>query len=177
MRRIARAVTLAVLALVGAASVASAQSAALNEELLTDWLEMKSTLVKLAGEMPEDKWAFKATPPQRDFRQQVLHVAQANVINLAFLRGKAPAPAINRQAMTRAEAVKAMTDSFDYGEALIREQTPQSLFEVVQTNAFLGPSTRARVVYFLLGHSWDIYGQMAVYVRLNGGTPPASQRP
>ena len=73
--------------------------------------------------------------------------------------------------------MKAMADSFDYGEALIREQTDASMLEVVETNAFLGPSSRARVVYFLLGHSWDIYGQMVVYLRMNGGVPPASQRP
>lgn len=175
MTRLLRQACLA-LAWLALASSAQAQST-LNDELLKDWLEMKATLVKLAGEMPEDKWAFKATPPQRDFRQQVLHVAQANMVNLAFLRGKTPAPTVNRQAMTKAEAITAMTDSFDYGEALIREQTPQSLFDVVQTNAFLGPSSRARVIYFLLGHSWDIYGQMVVYLRLNGGTPPASQRP
>jgi hypothetical protein len=42
---------------------------------------------------------------------------------------------------------------------------------------FLGPSSRARIVYFLIGHTWDIYGQMAVYLRLNGKVPPASQRP
>ncbi len=42
---------------------------------------------------------------------------------------------------------------------------------------FLGPSTRARVLSFLIGHSWDIYGQMVVYLRLNGAVPPASQRP
>jgi hypothetical protein len=33
------------------------------------------------------------------------------------------------------------------------------------------------VIYFLLGHAWDIYGQMAVYLRLNGVTPPRSERP
>jgi hypothetical protein len=32
-------------------------------------------------------------------------------------------------------------------------------------------------VYFLLGHGWDIYGQMAVYLRLNGIVPPASATP
>jgi uncharacterized damage-inducible protein DinB len=42
---------------------------------------------------------------------------------------------------------------------------------------FLGPSTRARIVFFLIAHSQDIYGQMAVYLRLNGVVPPASQRP
>jgi hypothetical protein len=33
------------------------------------------------------------------------------------------------------------------------------------------------VVSFVMGHTWDIYGQMVVYLRLNGVTPPASQRP
>jgi hypothetical protein len=41
----------------------------------------------------------------------------------------------------------------------------------------MGPSTRARVMFFLNSHTQDIYGQMAVYLRLNGITPPASQRP
>ena len=80
-----------------------------------------------------------------------------------LLIGKATPPAINRNAKSKAEVLKAMADSFDYGEALIREQTPATMFEVVQTNAFLGPSSRPRVIYFLFGHSWDIYGQMVVY--------------
>jgi hypothetical protein len=42
---------------------------------------------------------------------------------------------------------------------------------------FLGPSSRARVFYGLIGHTQDIYGQMVVYLRLNGVVPPASQRP
>jgi len=164
-------------ALLLSTSNATAQSSTLNRELLKDWIDMKETLVKLANAMPEDKFAFKTTPAQRDFGQQVLHIAGGNVINLNFLRGKAMPPAINRNAKAKAEIIKAMIDSFDYGEALIKEQTPESMFEVVQTNQFLGPSSRARVIYFLIGHSWDIYGQMVVYLRLNGGVPPASQRP
>jgi hypothetical protein len=49
--------------------------------------------------------------------------------------------------------------------------------QIVQTNQFLGPSSKARVIYFLIGHTWDIYGQMAVYLRLNGIVPPRSDRP
>lgn len=41
---------------------------------------------------------------------------------------------------------------------------------------FMGPSSRARIISFLVGHTWDIYGQMAVYLRLNGRVPPASQK-
>ena len=40
----------------------------------------------------------------------------------------------------------------------------------------MGPSAGIRVVYTFVGHTWDIYGQMVVYLRLNGITPPASQR-
>jgi len=156
---------------------AAAQSATLNQELLKDWVDMKDAMMKLANEMPADKYSFKTTPQQRDFGQQVVHVAIANVMNLKFLRGKATPPVIDRRATSKSEAMKAMADSFDYGTALIKEQTDQSMMEIVETNQFLGPSSRARVIYFLLGHSWDIYGQMVVYLRLNGGVPPASQRP
>ena len=177
MNRIARIATVTLLAVLAAPPVAFAQTASLREELLKDWLEMKATMHALADAMPEDKYGFKATPPQRDFGQQVVHVATANLTNLRFLGGKAPAPVVDRAATAKANAIAAMDASFDYGAALLREQTDASLMQVVQTNAFLGPSSRARVLYFLLGHSWDIYGQMVVYLRLNGGVPPASQRP
>ena len=48
--------------------------------------------------------------------------------------------------------------------------------ESTRFDRFMGPSTKARVVYYVIGHTWDIYGQMVVYLRLNGITPPASQR-
>ena len=167
---------LAFVALCGAAP-AAAQTVSLRDELLKDWLDMKQTMHALAERMPADRYTFKATPPQRDFGQQVVHVANANLLNLGFLRGTAKPPTIDRTATAKEAAIKSMDASFDYGEALIREQTDATLMQVVETNRFLGPSSRARVLYFLLGHSWDIYGQMVVYLRLNGGTPPASERP
>jgi uncharacterized damage-inducible protein DinB len=156
---------------------AGAQSSTLNAELLKDWTEQKTTMMKIADAMPEDKFAFKTTAPQRDYGQQIMHVAGGNVIYLQFMGAKAAAPAINRNATTKADILKALSDSYDYGTAVIREQTDQSMLQTVATNQFLGTSTRARVIYFLLGHSWDIYGQMAVYLRLNGVVPPRSQRP
>lgn len=159
------------------AAPASAQQVSLKTELLKDWVEMKDTIHKLADQMPADKYTYTSTPQQRDFGQQVLHIAGANINNLRFLGGKATAPAVSRAVTSKAEALKAMDASFDYGAALINEFTDQTLMETVQTNQFLGPSSRARVIWFLIGHTWDIYGQMVVYLRLNGGVPPASQRP
>jgi uncharacterized damage-inducible protein DinB len=162
--------------LVMAALKPAAQSATVKGDVLKDWTGLKDTMVKIANAMPEDKYTYKSTSAQRDFAAQVLHIAQVNASLLRLVGGKAPAPTIDRNATKKADVVKAMADSFDYGTALINEQTDQSMLETVQAQ-FLGPSTRARVFYFLVGHTWDIYGQMVVYLRLNGGVPPASQRP
>ena len=106
-----------------------------------------------------------------------MHVATGNMAYLRFFAGKAGAPAVDRNARSKAEILQALAASFDFGEALIREQSDESMLQIVQTNQFLGPSSKARVIYFLIGHTWDIYGQMAVYLRLNGIVPPRSDRP
>jgi hypothetical protein len=153
---------------------ADAQNAKLNQDLLKDWTDMKDMLVKLSNQMPEDKYSFKATPAERDFGQQILHVAQANLLNLAFIGSQIKPPAFDRKATGKAEIIQAMADTFDYGAALIKEQTDQSMLATVQSRT-LGPSSRGRVFYFLLGHCWDIYGQIVVYLRLNGIVPATSQ--
>ena len=93
---------------------------------------------------------------------------------------KATAPAVNMKATSKAEILKALGDSFDFGTAAPNEQTDQSMLltaEPTRYDRFMGPSTKTRVVYYVIGHTWDIYGQTVVYLRLNGITPPASQRP
>ncbi len=50
------------------------------------------------------------------------------------------------------------------------------MLEEVQGPPWVGKVTRAAMVNFILGHTMDIYGQMVVYLRLQGVTPPASAR-
>jgi hypothetical protein len=159
-------------------TLATAQAPSLQAELLKDWTDLKTTMDKIVAEMPADKFDYKPTPAQQTFGERVLHVAQGNVGLLGLLAGKAAKPTIDPKATSKAAATKAMDDSFDYGTALIKEQNDMTLRQAVaMPPAFMGPSSRARVVWSLLGHSWDIYGQLAVYLRLNGKVPPASQRP
>jgi uncharacterized damage-inducible protein DinB len=167
----------AVAAYAGLPQPACAQTASLRAELLKDWTELKPVMMAIAAAMPEDKFTYKSTPAQRDFGQQIMHVATGNMLYLRFLGGKAAAPAFNRNAASKAEILQSLAASFDFGEALLREQSDASMLQIVQTNQFLGPSSKARVIYFLIGHTWDIYGQMAVYLRLNGIVPPRSDRP
>lgn len=168
-------------ALAAAALVATpafAQKADVKAEVMNDWAAMKTAMVKITNEMPEDKFGFKATPAQRSYGEQAMHIAGANVNFLKTLGGKTAAPTINPKATAKAEIVKALEDSFDYGTAVLNEQTADSILEQVKVPPFMGGmASRARVANFLIGHAWDIYGQMVVYLRLNGHVPPASQRP
>ena len=163
----------AAVALTGSSAFAQAT---IHGDLLKDWASQKDMLVKISNAMPEDKFGFKATPPERSYAEQILHIAQVNVGLLGSLGGKAARPATDMKATKKADVVKAMSDSFDYGTKVINEFNNTTIQETVQA-PFMGPSTRARVMFFLNSHTQDIYGQMVVYLRLNGGVPPASAKP
>jgi uncharacterized damage-inducible protein DinB len=178
MKQLVRMIGLIALVVLGSAPGPAAQSLSIQKEMTTDWNNLKGTMSKIAGAMPEDKFKFKPTDPQRDYGQQILHVAQVNFKFLQAIGAKTPMPNIDLKATTKAGIVKALEDTFDYGTAILNEQTDQTmLMPAAMPPGFLGPSSRARMFTFLIGHTWDIYGQMAVYLRLNGVTPPASVRP
>ena len=146
-------------------------------QLRADWESQKDTMMKIADAMPEGKFSYKTTPAQRNYGEQIMHVATANVELLKVLAGKAAAPAFTAEsAKTKPDMLKALGESYDYGTALLNELTESTILEPVKDPpSFLGPSSRARIVWTLLAHSMDIYGQMAVYLRLNGIVPPASR--
>lgn len=159
------------------ATPAPASQSALLSDLLKDWEAQKDTMMKIADAMPEDKFGYKSTPPQRSYGEQIMHVALINVDLLKVLGGKAAAPSFTAEsAKTKADILKALAESYDYGTALLKEETEATIGQAAQNSpSWLGPSTRARIVWTLLAHSMDIYGQMAVYLRLNGIVPPASR--
>jgi hypothetical protein len=61
------------------------QTASLAQDLLRDWKAQRETMRKIADAMPAEKFGFRATPPERTYGEQVLHVAGANVMLLKYL--------------------------------------------------------------------------------------------
>ena len=149
--------------------------ATVRGDLIKDWERQKNALMGIADAMPEDTFGYKSTPAQRSYGEQVMHVATVNADLLKLIGGDSAAPSFTAEsATTKEEMLEALAESYDFGIALLNEQTDASINETIEA-AFLGPSTRARLFWFLLGHSMDIYGQMAVYLRLNDIVPPASR--
>ncbi len=141
--------------------------------------QMEGEFVSAAEAMPEDKYNF--APPVsagefkgvRTFAQQVKHVAEANYY---FFRGtgvseadaKVKTDAIEKLT-SKADIVKALKDSFTDAHAFVNTITPENAF--VNTEH----GVRGGMAAFGMAHFMDHYGQMVVYMRMNGIVPPASR--
>jgi hypothetical protein len=151
-------------------------------EIENDWSRNNIMIYGLAGAMPEDKFNYKPTPAQQSFGERVLHAAQVNLMLLQALGAKTPAPAVDANATSKAASMAALQRVGEYGAAVIKEFGEQGLVARIDSPGpmgfFMGPQvSRQRVLYFLMTHSQDTYGQLVVYARLNGITPPASRQP
>ena len=147
-------------------------------EIQNDWQRNNVVLYMLAGAMPAEKYGFKPVPEEQSFGERVLHAAQVNLSLLKTLGAKTPAPAIDDKATSKAEAMAALQKVGQYGVAVINEFGDQQLGTRVASPFFMGPmASRQRILYFLMTHSQDTYGQLVVYLRLNGITPPLSRQP
>jgi hypothetical protein len=162
----------------------TAQTATLSGDLLADWQQQKRTMMGIAEAMPEATFDYKPTPAQRTYAQQILHIAGANVYLMRHLGGATTAPGVDTTdftvfgltATTKTEVLAALAEGYDYGLAVLQELSDEQLVETIAGPPYLGNVTRVKMAYFTLSHAMDIYGQMAVYLRLNGVTPPASRR-
>ena len=171
--------TLIVLGMLIVSASVYAQPVSVKDGALKDWNAQRDMMAKIAAAMPEEKFGFRATPAERTWGEQILHIAEANVNQMGRLGAKAPAPRIDMKLTAPRDVLKALADSFAYGTAVLEEQTDATMVQQAGATRFdmgMGPSARIRVVYFVIGHTWDIYGQQAVYLRLNGVVPPASQK-
>jgi uncharacterized damage-inducible protein DinB len=136
-------------------------------------------VVSAAEAMPADKYNFVPTSGEftgvRTFAQQVTHIAEAQYF---FFKGFGVKPTIDPKSITaltsKDDIVKALKDSYAFAEEAMKTITPQNAFEKI--GAVDGTDTRASIAAFGLSHTNDHYGQMVVYLRLNGIVPPASRK-
>ena len=141
---------------------------------------MEKEFVDAVEAMPEDKFNF--APPEaagdfkgvRSFAGQVKHVTGSSYYffggpDMTQDQVKAKEQAVDTLT-TKAEIVQALKDSFVNAHALVDSITPENAF-VTMPNG----STRAGLASFGLAHMMDHYGQLVVYLRMNGIVPPASR--
>ena len=150
--------------------------------------------VRSAAEaMPEDKWdfrpaagMFKNEKPEfgpaevRTFREQVKHVACANFAFAAELDGATPPAGCDKEgpspAHTRAELLTYLRDSFSALRKSLNAITVKNMYDPMH-GPYATPNTRLGLAVIAVWHNADHFGQMAIYLRLNGIVPPGSRNP
>lgn len=144
---------------------------------------LEQDFVPLAEAMPADKYNFAPTAGEfkgvRTFAQQILHTAAAiYTFSAAVLEEKLPkeleageyGPATLK---TKEDLVAYLKGAFAYAHRAMAKLTAENLGDDVQ--AWWGKAPRMFMADGAIWHSYDHYGQLVVYLRMNGIVPPASR--
>jgi hypothetical protein len=148
--------------------------------------------VRSAAEaMPADKWGyrpaqglFKNEKPAfgpaevRTFTEQVKHVACSNFAFAAELDGTTPPEACDKggpnPAKGRAELLVYLRGSFAALKKSLSAITAKNMYDPIE-GPYAGPNTRLGLAEVCIWHAASHYGQMIIYLRLNGIVPPTSR--
>jgi uncharacterized damage-inducible protein DinB len=148
---------------------------------------VRRNIVSAAEAMPADKYGFAPTAGEfknvRTFSRQIRHLAATNFILAAAALGQnPPADAGDEEGpdsvVTKAQHLAYLNRSFDALEKAIDAiGDPRIAVRSSPISPFQGnTATRISLVSEALTHAYDHYGQMVVYLRMNGIIPPASRR-
>lgn len=146
---------------------------------------VEGEFVPTADAMPEDKYSFAPTNGEfkgaRTYAQQIKHVASVNyMVGAAILEEKSPVDVGNGEngpdaITTKADIMKFTKDSFAYLHKALASINEHNQTDQIKSPFGEGKVTRLGIANLVLWHCFDHYGQMVVYLRMNGIVPPASR--
>ena len=142
-------------------------------------------VMRLAEAMPPEKYDFAPTQGEfkgvRTFSQQISHIAATNyMVASAALGEENPFPPGADEngppsIKGKTAVVKFLSDSFAYAHKAAATLTEANATEMMPSPFGGGKMPRLAILTTVTWHTFDHYGQMVVYARMNGIVPPASQ--
>jgi uncharacterized damage-inducible protein DinB len=161
--------------------IALAQTRLTVSQALDFWItNTEEEVVSAADAMPEDKYSFAPTAGEftgaRTFAQQLKHLAANNYRMPAHILTQTPTP--DHEAETGPDAVRSKAQIMDYLKAALHRAVA-TIDEGNMVQPLAVPrrqNTRLQFAVDAVAHSYDHYGQMVEYLRMNGIVPPASRR-
>jgi len=176
-----------VLAFLARATAAAAQDGVdpMAASVAQSFTMIERDFIRLADAMPAERWTFAPKDGRfegvRTFAEQVKHVACANFGFFKQVEREEPPAGCESggpsPAKTKDELMQYLRESFAYAARVMKRLTPGNAMDVV-TGPYLGPfrgqTTRLGISTVAVWHATDHYGQLVVYLRMNGIVPPAS---
>jgi uncharacterized damage-inducible protein DinB len=149
---------------------------------------VEKEIVDVAEAMPEDKFDFspeKLNVPGSDYKgvrtfgEQLKHAAASNYLIWSPITGEKPPDTVNDgkgpdTMKSKADIIKYLKDSFAFGHKAVATLSSSNLVEPIKSGSGR-PTTRLFLATFAVAHSFEHYGQLIQYLRMNGIVPPASR--
>jgi hypothetical protein len=141
-------------------------------------------IVPAAEAMPEDKYSFAPSGGEftgvRTFAEQVKHLAAANYQLGARILGEAPPHGEHNESApdsvrSKQEIVAYMKGSFAILHRAVASIHESNLSYPISGTKGTWQRTRLGLAVDAVAHSYDHYGQIVEYLRMNGIVPPASR--
>ncbi len=145
-------------------------------------------VVEMAEVMPAGKYAFAPSGDGfqgvRTFAEQLRHIAADNYLLGAGMLGEKPPVDVGRgedgsdTVRTKSEIIDYLKGSFTYMHRAARSIDDENI--PIPTPPISpwpkGTATRLGVALEDCVHTWDHYGQLVEYLRMNGIVPPESRK-
>jgi uncharacterized damage-inducible protein DinB len=142
----------------------------------------KNNILRSAEKMPEEFYGLRPGTQQevRTFGQHIAHVADFNYLWCAQAKGeKNPNTAnLEKTLTTKADIIKAVTDSFTYCDSAYNALTDATGAEVVDITLENGRQvhqTRMALLIMNLAHNNELYGNIVTTLRIKDIVPPSSE--
>lgn len=132
----------------------------------------KEYTLKMADLMPEDKYAFRATPVEMSFGEQLLHISS----NMGWLcssylsSGENPVTKADAKLTQKKDIIAVLNRTYDFAINVLQHFDAAHLSDTV--SFFAGPMNKLQIINLLSDHQAHHQGQIIVYLRLNGIKPP-----
>jgi uncharacterized damage-inducible protein DinB len=143
-------------------------------------------IVQLAEAMPAEKFDFAPTLGEfkgvRTFAQQARHMATViYLMSSAILNQKPPIDTSNidvgpDSVQTKEQIVEYLKGAFALGHKALLALTEKNQMDMIPSPLGGVQQPRIAAAVFIMYHSYDHYGQMVEYVRMNGIVPPSTQQ-
>jgi uncharacterized damage-inducible protein DinB len=125
--------------------------------------------------MPADKFNFKPTPDQMTFGHLVVHMIESNN-GFCSKVADVPTPKVEefKETDSKDKLVAGLKASFDFCSQALAKMDDSKLGET--TEAMGMKLSRARIALGVASSMADHYAEAAMYLRLNGITPPTAKK-
>jgi hypothetical protein len=154
-------------------------------QVLDAWVtNVENEVVSAAAALSEDKFEFAPANGEfhgvRTFGGQIKHLAANNYEVGARVLGEQPPHGEHGEeapdsVRTKAEIVEYVKGSFAYLHRAMASITDNNLTEPIPGTKGTWQRTRLGLAVDVVAHSYNHYGQMVEYLRMNGIIPPASR--